>query len=1324
MSKVKNLKLNKITVKSLMIVIIILLSLSIVQAVDLSITPSKIGYSDPTFTLTYSEPVTIHEAFLIRNFDTTRDYEEISLDKFLTTDNVDFEITFTNLDEGKYAIELNTTSLDGYTPFAPDLVRFEVSFVGGFDINIENPRVLYDDNTVKEVWSYTTPYDLNINTSVKADCSMDPGTGFMSIESTDSGYTHEYSDLRYDDKDIRIKCTDKRFQKTTSLSTINFNVNTKDPGISLSLNPPALGDLNNKEITLKVDSNRDELFCKYKLTENQEKWFYFEGEDDLQIANYVVNPEVSLKNLGTNTQTYDINVLCNNKAGKAVSENIDLLVDYSGSIKVDFISPNDPTSQKPTVNFTVGTKTSNDVYVTSLCYYDDNEQNSVGDENLELFHLDWLQGSSLNQLSSTSDGENTYDVWCLANKQSGKASYTFTYDVSPPLNPVLTASNICGDFIEVGIECGATQTDCDDVNFYSYELYNDNNLIWSINSSSIDQKISLSELGVSISLDDAFEWRVVAYDSAMNPSSEVKKQITVYKEGNINCDFEDPEILLTETNDACGLKLVNLTCIDDSGCEDEFNFSIIPAGYDCNDYDLTTSFDNPLTFGSTSKLCYVAKDLAGNKYYGSKLITVGDVSGELSMKILEPKEFTNKKPVVLEVELAAFNQGSCGRLEGRCSSNKKQLDYDELTMLYSLSLGNLAQGEYTEDVECVYGDKRVSDSITFIVDTTPPDMPILTTANNDFVCGDEFTAYASQPDCTGDETLSCEEVGNYNYSLKFGSNFIREELTNDGEWTFYVEDAVSGQHYIWYLSALDEAGNVAGPLTKKVEVLNESAKQCDLYPPELYLKITDDESGIKEANITCYDEESGCKNLFHYSLVGSSDNCSYETSQTYGNLIPVKSTAKLCYIGEDNNQNNYTSSKLIQIGSLDLAHCSNGVLDSSEGESDVDCGGSCDSCALDSSCEENYDCESGSCVQGICTEPSCDDQLQNGDETDIDCGGSCDTKCLEDAFCKQDSDCESSLICEYEICSKEPDYDGDGIPDSEDEDDDNDGRDDQVDINPYGNLDFDKDGIPNDVDDDDDNDGILDDVDDDDDNDGILDVDDYDRYNDDGYGSNIESNSNTNNEGDSGSVQTQEKGMNIFGLILLILGLLTMGGAGYWLYYEHQNKSTSTSSDAYDLYQQPQTQPQSQSQSQQPQSLSELTAQKTLSQNTQTKEAVKTQSQTSANIQETKTQQSTNKPKKKEHRSFLTPEQTLALKSARGDVKDIEVEKTIAEQKFSEDEKSDSPEFIDIRDIGDKDLTHTKKLEEKKEKTPKKKKKKDSEVDKTFDELDNMLEGK
>lgn len=97
--------------------------------------------------------------------------------------------------------------------------------------------------------------------------------------------------------------------------------------------------------------------------------------------------------------------------------------------------------------------------------------------------------------------------------------------------------------------------------------------------------------------------------------------------------------------------------------------------------------------------------------------------------------------------------------------------------------------------------------------------------------------------------------------------------------------------------------------------------------------------------------------------------------------------------------------------STPVDHCFDRVRDN--GESDVDCGGSCGPCGAALACSSGADCQSGTCGAGVCTAPSCDDGIKNGFEASTDCGGSCTRNCALGQACGLDLDCEFRCTASY-----------------------------------------------------------------------------------------------------------------------------------------------------------------------------------------------------------------------------------------------------------------------------------------------------------------------
>ncbi|NUO53140.1 MAG: hypothetical protein HOV80_30190 [Polyangiaceae bacterium] len=88
-------------------------------------------------------------------------------------------------------------------------------------------------------------------------------------------------------------------------------------------------------------------------------------------------------------------------------------------------------------------------------------------------------------------------------------------------------------------------------------------------------------------------------------------------------------------------------------------------------------------------------------------------------------------------------------------------------------------------------------------------------------------------------------------------------------------------------------------------------------------------------------------------------------------------------------------------------------------ETDLDCGGpSCPDCADGDGCVVDGDCSSGFCntTTDLCAQPSCMDGFSNGDETGVDCGGPTCGDCINGQACSVDGDCQSGA-CINSVCS-------------------------------------------------------------------------------------------------------------------------------------------------------------------------------------------------------------------------------------------------------------------------------------------------------------------
>ena len=144
-----------------------------------------------------------------------------------------------------------------------------------------------------------------------------------------------------------------------------------------------------------------------------------------------------------------------------------------------------------------------------------------------------------------------------------------------------------------------------------------------------------------------------------------------------------------------------------------------------------------------------------------------------------------------------------------------------------------------------------------------------------------------------------------------------------------------------------------------------------------------------------------------------------------------------CVDGLSCGLNSDCASNYCESGKCDVASCEDSVVNGLE--SDVDCGGqACAKCLIASACIVASDCETNYCdpVEKLCAKaPPCADGALSEGESDVDCGGSC-AKCSEGKACAEAIDCDEGLSCDRDakacVVREVGDSDGDGVFDDVD----------------------------------------------------------------------------------------------------------------------------------------------------------------------------------------------------------------------------------------------------------------------------------------------------
>jgi len=391
----------------------------------------------------------------------------------------------------------------------------------------------------------------------------------------------------------------------------------------------------------------------------------------------------------------------------------------------------------------------------------------------------------------------------------------------------------------------------------------------------------------------------------------------------------------------------------------------------------------------------------------------------------EYKEYVNENSVTLEIKTQVKTYW-CNISDDDFNEGMDKTDPTDQRN-YNYEFQNLDEGMHSYDVQCYsqfgsYGNEEIK----FGVDKTAPHN--LSIETNDYSCSlDDINFIMSAED-------ERSGIDYYNYTIKDNQGDIIDEGESHSGEVEYNGDLNENKTYKISGEAYDNAGNSATFSTVSITASDDDLIECDANDPNIIFDIMS-EFGETVVNVTCVDVDSGCANNFDYGqLTGNQTDCVYDQLGTWANnkysFILYEDT-KLCIRAYDNNNNNKTIKKIITVNQQTTApyHCDNNVTDSDE--TGIDCGGSeCMPCQLGEDCNNNSDCQSDWCYNGICTESSCLDEITNGDESDIDCGGSCDP-CPLNKSCLSNEDCQS-FWCDSNMC-KQPSC-SDGITNGDESD--------------------------------------------------------------------------------------------------------------------------------------------------------------------------------------------------------------------------------------------------------------------------------------------------
>ena len=377
---------------------------------------------------------------------------------------------------------------------------------------------------------------------------------------------------------------------------------------------------------------------------------------------------------------------------------------------------------------------------------------------------------------------------------------------------------------------------------------------------------------------------------------------------------------------------------------------------------------------------------------------------------------------------------------------------------------NLQEGTNTVHVSCDGMSPGAYDSRTFTVDRIPPTNTQIQTKASTCTLS-QITATLSAEDENG--------IARYEYRLEYRGNKPINFQTQLGNTTSSsltltipasIRPQIENETLRLNVRAFDVAGNAGQWVFRDIKMSSPNAIECDFTPPTIRIQTNYNEDLHNwRINVTCTDGQSGCRQSFNWgTITNTSQQCRTTHTHSLGNLITVNQKGLFCATVYDLNNNNATKTITLKeedsdtddddddddefeweegcegICGGDCPPCPEGI-GPCENDSDCKtgycedgictapscegiCGGPyCPPCEEgEGPCEDDSECDTNYCVDGICEVASCEDGIKNGLETGIDCGGPhcppCEVgeECLNDADC-EDGNCDDGF-CELPSC--------------------------------------------------------------------------------------------------------------------------------------------------------------------------------------------------------------------------------------------------------------------------------------------------------------------
>lgn len=593
---------------------------------------------NPTVNVVFKEFITLDNAYLYAVNEETEAMMAIGLNppsipitNTTSQDTVNV-VPLMNLFNGLYDLVLVVQDVVGNVATVHQKFIIDVP---GIDIDIIEPRLGVSDGTASTLVVKTSKRGVpeeaicKITTSAFVyDFDSSALVPFDQLTwSTNHTITDFFSKATFAEyAGFYILCKDKTLNRVNR-ERFEIYVDTTPPGIaSFEFNPAKVVEYPEFEQKLSVILNvtaNEPVICRYSINDskNYDDMTKFPGFDANNAKAYTKNNNSVKVTLADATPaSYDFYVQCEDKAGlKSSAVKSTLQVDLAAGLGINVIEPRPYTTNK-TITLKMTT------VKRALC--------RIGNTSADykLMNTDTTGKGHSYYLGQFTDGSYTYAIKCTSQSVGGlfiqeqEMPYTFVVDNTKPSAPNITGSTTTcfGDkfvfvppitFMATDLESG--------ISGYMYKLDTTNALIQNWTKARgdlniIDDNYKGEDLNLSQTASYKLSAKAVNGANIEGPESSF---IMTYNPQNINCFEKNPPLIVLAKNETEGKTFVEITCTDESGCDNESYYYGLCSSESC---EPSTKLEYPfiLEVLNAQYLAYNVSDIHGYSATGTEKVEV------------------------------------------------------------------------------------------------------------------------------------------------------------------------------------------------------------------------------------------------------------------------------------------------------------------------------------------------------------------------------------------------------------------------------------------------------------------------------------------------------------------------------------------------------------------------------------------------------------------------------------------------------------------------------------------------------------------------------